>query len=429
MAVLAAVLVAAPLVARGGIAARVARSVAPPQGRGGAPDVSGGRPVSLDPYRGLGSWIDVYDSAWGHPRIAVRAMARRGVRTLYLQTSNFNRSRPFVFKDATATFLDAAAREGIRVVAWYLPGFRDVDLDARRSTAAIAFRTAAGNAFDSFALDIESPEVRRPRVRTARLLRLSDRLRRAAGETYPLGAIVPSPSALVYPRSYWPHFPFERLAETYDVFLPMTYFTWRVSGERGAHRYTARNIDIIRHQVGDRSAPIHVIGGIGGEAHPAETAGFVRAVRERGILGASWYTFPLTTAGDWRALEWVRPNPVQRPALPLGLPFEGEVGYVPGSDVSHPHEIVFRTGAVRSGAALRFEAFDVQPGEVAIYVNWRRLGSAPASAGPAWGEGGVRRIPGHLLNDRDPNYIAFVARGDVEVRTWGVRGVSLVRAP
>ncbi|HEX5950077.1 MAG TPA: hypothetical protein VFZ96_03665, partial [Actinomycetota bacterium] len=173
----------------------------------------------------------------------------------------------------------------------------------------------------------------------------------------------------------------------------------------------------------------HVIGGIGGEARPAETAGFVRAVRERGVLGASWYTFPLTTPGDWRALEDVRPNPVQDPALPLGLPFGGEVGNVPGSDVTHPHEIVFRIGAVGGAAALRFEAFDVQPGEVSIFVNWRRLGPAPASGGPTWAAGSPHRIPGRLLNDDAANYIAFVARRDPQPRTWGVRNVALVRTP
>ena len=49
--------------------------------------------------------------------------------------------------------------------------------------------------------------------------------------------------------------------------------------------------------------PIHVIGGIAGGANANETAGFVQAVRERGVIGASYYTFPLIRAGDWRSLS------------------------------------------------------------------------------------------------------------------------------
>lgn len=429
-----AILLSLPLVARGrpepsmpaGAMQGLGRSVRPPVV---TPERSAaGAAPSVDAYRGLGSWIDIYDSAWAHPAASVREMAERGVRTLYLQTSNFSRGRPFVHREGVEAFVDAAAGAGIEVVAWYLPGFRDVALDARRSIAAVRFRTPAGNAFDSFALDIESPEVRRPASRSARLLRVSAILRRAAGSRYPLGAIVPSPRALRSNAWYWPRFPFGRLAREYDVFLPMTYFTWRVHGERGAHWYTAQNIDIIREEVGDRSVPIHVIGGIGGEATAAETNGFVRAVRERGVLGASYYTFPLTTDGDWRALARIRANPIQDPALPLGLPFDGEVGNVPGVDGSHPNEVVFRVGGVRGSAALRFQAYDLQRREVEIYVNWRRLAPVSPSRAVGWDRVRERRIPDRLLNDAGANYIVFVAadRG-LEPSAWGVRDLELVR--
>jgi hypothetical protein len=61
------------------------------------------------------------------------------------------------------------AGAGLEVVAWYLPGFADLPTDLHRTMRSIGLRTKAGNGFDSFALDIESPEVRRPAVRTRRL--------------------------------------------------------------------------------------------------------------------------------------------------------------------------------------------------------------------------------------------------------------------
>ena len=258
-------------------------------------------------YRGLGTWIDIYDDAWDHPGVSVRDMAAAGVRTLYLQTSNFSRRSPFVHHPAgVAAFVDAAERNGIRTVAWYLPGFRDLELDLKRSLAAIGFETSGGNSFDSFAMDIESPEVVRPSVRTRRTMQLSERIRRIVGQRYPLGAIIPSPLRMEVDHGYWPGFPYRGLARVYDVILPMTYFTYRVNGPDGAHAYTAGNIDIIRRQTGNKSVPIHVIGGIGGDATEAETAGFVDAVRGRRAIGGSYYTFPITRPADWSKLERLR---------------------------------------------------------------------------------------------------------------------------
>ena len=264
--------------------------------------------ITIDTYGGLGTWIDIYDASWDDPARAVASMKARGVQTLYLQTSNFNRHQPFVHTDGVREFVNAAHAAGLSIVAWYLPGFRDVPLDVRRSVAAIRYRTPRGHAFDSFALDIESSSLRMPQARTRRLLALSDRLRSVAGDAYPLGAIIPSPRAMRRNAMYWPKFPYRQLDQRYDVFLPMTYFTSRVSGPAGARSYTAGNIHIIRAETGDPSVPIHVIGGIASGANANETAGFVHAVRERHAIGASYYTFPLIRAGDWRSLSKI-PSP------------------------------------------------------------------------------------------------------------------------
>ena len=261
-----------------------------------------------EPYRGLGTWIDIYDhSVWRHPERSVRRMAAHGIRTIYLQTSNYNRNQPFVHREGVEAILDAAQEQGLEVVAWYLPGFADLPTDLQRTMRSIRLRTRAGNGFDSFALDIESPEVRRPSVRTRRLLRLSAAIRRMAGPGYPLGAIVASPHRLV--RSdpdFWPGFPWRRLAETYDVMLPMTYYTYRVRGPRDAAWYTAQNVQIIRKETSGMKVPIHVVGGISFDATGPETQGFVRAVENKHVIGASYYTFPGITLDQWKALRALR---------------------------------------------------------------------------------------------------------------------------
>jgi hypothetical protein len=235
-------------------------------------------------------------------------MRTRGVRTLYLETSNFSRPSAFVYPAQVVAFLDAAERNGISVVAWYLPGLVDLRRDYRRSMAAIRMTTNGGASFSSFAMDIEAAAVHDPRRRTARLLRLSDQIRRTLGGSYPLGAIIPSPRRLETDPTYWPAFPYARLKRAYDVFLPMTYFTYWVRGRIAATSFTASNVRIIRRQTGDPAVPVHVIGGIGGDATRGETAGFVRAVNERHAIGASYYTFPLTTRVDWSVLSRIGPG-------------------------------------------------------------------------------------------------------------------------
>jgi hypothetical protein len=260
---------------------------------------------ATEPYEGLGTWIDIYDTdVWKQPVHAVRSMAAHGVRTIYLQSSNYHRNRPFVHAEGVEAIVDAAHRQGLQVVAWYLPGFRDPSLDLHRAVRTIRFETPSGNRFDSFALDIESSEVRRPDLRTARLLRMSAAIRRAAGDEYPLGAIVTSPDRLVRTDPhFWPGFPWRRLADTYDVFLPMTYYTYRVEGPRAAALYTARSVQVIRRQTSGLRVPIHVVGGISFDATGPETQGFVDTVLERDVIGASYYTFPGITVDQWKALS------------------------------------------------------------------------------------------------------------------------------
>jgi hypothetical protein len=282
--------------------------------RSGSSDRSASRSLepargpATEPYEGLGTWIDIYDTnVWERPVHAVRSMAAHGVRTIYLQSSNYHRNRPFVHAEGVEAIVDAAHRRGLEVVAWYLPGFRDPSLDLHRAVRTIRFETPSGNRFDSFALDIESSEVRRPDLRTARLLRMSAAIRRAAGDEYPLGAIVTSPDRLVRTDPhFWPGFPWRRLAGTYDVFLPMTYYTYRVEGPRAAAWYTAQNVQIIRRQTTGLNVPIHVVGGISFDATAPETQGFVQTVLEWDVIGASYYTFPGITVDQWRALSALR---------------------------------------------------------------------------------------------------------------------------
>jgi hypothetical protein len=262
------------------------------------------------PYAGVGTWLDIYASSfWAHPRREIAAMHRYGVRTLYLQTGNYEQSVDLVRPQALGQFIDAAHAAGMRVVAWYLPSFLYPAQDARRALAAIRFRSAKGERFDSFALDIEASLVRSVPLRSKRLIQLSARLRSAVGRRYTLGAIIPSPVGIRRHPHYWPHFPYRPLARYYDVFLPMAYASNRhVPGSSFTRAYDAADIAIIRTRTGKPDVPIHLIGGLANAMGAKEIAGFMAAVGDCEPLGYSLYAYSVTRPTTWQALATPPPS-------------------------------------------------------------------------------------------------------------------------
>jgi hypothetical protein len=48
---------------------------------------------------------------------------------------------------------------------------------------------------------------------------------------------------------------------------------------------------------------VHVIGGLANKLRPSEAASVVRAARDQGALGASFYDVRLTGQQEWQALQ------------------------------------------------------------------------------------------------------------------------------
>ena len=94
-----------------------------------------------------------------------------------------------------------------------------------------------------------------------------------------IGAITLSAVHLqVVNRDFWPDYPWAEIADTYDLILPMTYWTIRLPEWRDGYRYVSENIDRIRAATGDPDIPIHVIGGIADEATVEQVQGMLQAI-------------------------------------------------------------------------------------------------------------------------------------------------------
>ena len=267
------------------------------------PAVASGQ-APLVAYEGLGSWVDLYNRGpWRNPSWTVRRMEAKGVRTIYLQTSTYGSTKHIVYPRRVAEFITSAHERDMTVVGWTVPSFTQPRKDLRRARAGLLFRTAGDERFDSFALDIEADLVDRISKRNRRMLELSTMMRRIAGPDYPLGAIIPDPGH----NLYWPDFPYRRVGELYDVMVPMGYFTFRTHGYENVRAYTSTNIEVIREEAGDET-PIHVIGGIADDVGVPAARGFIRAVKDHHVLGASLYDFPITSDETWKELSSV-PGP------------------------------------------------------------------------------------------------------------------------
>jgi hypothetical protein len=264
---------------------------------------------ALAEYRGLGTWIDVFDwtAAYtnGKPAVGpadVDRMADLGVQTLYAQASRADSPSDVQEPERLLPIIERAHARGIRVIVWYLPTLEDTNRDLQRLVAI------AGLPVEGVAVDIESRQVADPAERSRRLVDLSHALRRSlAGRT--IGAIVLPPVVTdVINRNYWPGFPWHELVPDYDVWLTMGYWTNRTqsSGYRDAYRYTAENVDRLRDDLGLPSAPVHPIGGIGDQTTPGDVAGFHRAAVERGALGGSLYDYRTTGDPLWGPMQQFR---------------------------------------------------------------------------------------------------------------------------
>jgi len=270
----------------------------------------------VSPYYGLGAWVDAFDygPAYYRPREGpllvpedLDAMAARGVSTLYLQAVRLDDRSPegIVDRALVAGFVKRAHERGMRVVGWYLPKFADLEADLANLRLIRDF-DVEGHRFDGIAVDIEyRRDVPDHAERNRRLVDLSRRFRAEAGG-HGLGAIVYPPVLLEEIRpDFWPGFPWQELAESYDVWLPMAYWT-EIAKESSSYgdgyRYTEASTRRLLANLEDPSALVHVVGGVADTATVDDLEGFRRAAGESGAVGFSMYDYRTTSPAGWQVL-------------------------------------------------------------------------------------------------------------------------------
>ena len=258
-------------------------------------------------FEGLSTWIDTYDTGLT-PAQQVDIAAGSGVDTIFVQASRESTDGLIHDPERLAAVIERAHDRGLQVMVWTIPTFTDVRLDRDRAQAAMAFVTPRGDRPDAFGLDIEVDRLATVAGRTVRLLTLSAQLREWAGPDYPMAAIVLPPRQLEINTVWWPGFPYAELAEHYDVFVPMSYSSYRGTDAATTFSWNHDNVVRTRELVGQADLPVHLAGGIADRLPDVDA--FVRAALATDVIGAGLYDLHTTRPEAWAALA-----PLRRDAL------------------------------------------------------------------------------------------------------------------
>ncbi len=295
-----------------------------------APSAGADEP-SLAVFKKLGAWVDVFDytprlqNAGMAPRItpdSVSDMAALGVKTLYVQVANPDGAPANQLTDRAElrALLERAHALDIAVVPWFLP--RSVSpADDLATMKQIVKLRVGGKSFDGIGLDLESGEVPDIPLRNERTVTFAKQVRHLVGTSMPVAAIVyPAVQLEVLNTTLWPDFPYKAVNQYADVWMPMSYYTYRSadSGLRSAYRYTVDSVDRLRKRVGDPNVPVHLIGGLAEESTPDDYLDMSRAAKATDALGWSIYDYVTTGSWAWPYLRGKVPVPttLQPPTTP-----------------------------------------------------------------------------------------------------------------
>ena len=251
-------------------------------------------------FAGTGLWVDIYDETIKDPQFVVDEAVAHGIQTIYVETSNYHSPADVMYPDQIREMISLAHANSIKVVPWYLPGYRNIALDRRRFTAAV--NVGGADPIDGLGVDIEADIVRNRQLRANRAAAMVQWLR-ATYPDLPMAGIVPRDAL-----AWWRIFPYATIRANTDAMLPMCY-TSRYLTPAQTTAMAAACVTTIREQTGDPAAPVHVIAGVTDFLKPRLLIAAARGAKSAGAMGFSLYNLETTTPAGWRAIDvWRSPT-------------------------------------------------------------------------------------------------------------------------
>jgi hypothetical protein len=252
---------------------------------------------------GKGMWVSRPFLPMANPAHLVRAAQALGLTHLYVDVASSRGG--FYSRDAVAALLPAAHAAGIKVIGWVWPTLADPLGDVALSVELARFTTPDGHRLDGLAPNAEE------RMDVQQVRAYVQVLRTLLGPDYLLVGTV-FPPEHTFARRHPQHLV---LAGWVDLLAPMAYWSEArraFSGDE-VYRYVGRAVTQLRAGADDPAYPVAPIGqmydtfgrnGIGSYSPgAAKIRAALRASKDGGALGASFFQWGTATPDEWRALR------------------------------------------------------------------------------------------------------------------------------
>ena len=251
---------------------------------------------------GKGMWLPQPLLEMADEKQIVEASRQTGLTHIFVEVAET--SSGFYGKTEVARLLPAAHAAGLRVIGWITTSLYDLPRDVALSAEVANYRTADGHSLDGIAPDIEQ------NMELDDVKAFADILRATLGDD---ALIV----GVVYPAGGWfgREYPIQpSLARVFNALAPMAYWSdeQRAYADKEVYEYIAKSVRDMQAAAGE-GYPVHVIGQMydtfgrngSGAYSPgyAEIDAALRAAREAGAVGISFFQWGTATPEEWAALR------------------------------------------------------------------------------------------------------------------------------
>lgn len=240
---------------------------------------------------GKGVWVNV----WNYPetedtKAFIKRLDKFDIDTIYLQ---INRSTTEIFKnkDGVDQILLEAHKKNINVIGWSYCYLNDVDTDSKKFYRPARYVSPHGEMLDGMAADIEE------NTSLSAVRKYTHQIKEALPEDYPLIAIVYSPKIKT-------KYPWEFIANNWDVLMPMTYWhSLKARKHDDIYNFVKDSIVQLRKLTKKKDLNIHMITD-GDRTNAYEVKASIEAARDLGVnAGISIYPEHLATDGMLEMLK------------------------------------------------------------------------------------------------------------------------------
>ncbi len=265
---------------------------------------AGGVPI-WQKIAGKGMWFTNYLSHHADVNALMRAAKLAGITHVYAEVAISNYG--FYAPNALDRLLPAAHAEGIAVIAWVYPYLHDISADVRLTQWVASYATPSGLVPDGIATDVEETDD------SASVYTYGQVLRALFGPDELMVAAVYHAFAQTY-------YPYAAIAASWNVLAPMDYWhshANRVYSPQKVTTFVGNSIVTIRAALGaldtNTHLPIEELGqtydmftndGVNGGNAPTadEITADMRAARDTGCIGVSWFEWQTASQAEWAAI-------------------------------------------------------------------------------------------------------------------------------